>query len=138
MTYVKVPRRWDLQCINHHKSLYMDYEIGRSMAKFSDLTLVSVEGDEFPAHKFVLSARSPVFDRMFASDHFVEAKNSRVVIADISSEVMRCFLAYLYSGDINLVPYFAVELLEIAHKVCSGSKDPGLRILKPKFWVSKF
>ena len=126
MTYTKGqgPRN-----IKHHELMGNDFETGRAAAKFSDLMLVSADGAEFPAHKFVLSALSPVIDRMFTSDQFVESKNNRVEIEDISSEVMKPFLAYLYSGDTTSVKDCALELLEIAHKVWVGSLGPNLGTL---------
>ena len=105
------------QSTKHHDALINEFDSGRSMGKFSDLILVSADDEEFPAHKFVLSTRSSVFDRMFASDQFVEAKSNRVEIKDISSEVMKPFLAYLYTGDATLVENFVLELFEAAHKV---------------------
>ena len=109
--------------MKHQEGLAIDLESGRSLAKFSDVILQSADGEEFPAHKFVLSTRSSVFDRMFTSDQFVESKNNRVEIEDVSGEVMKPFLDYLYSGDTTSVKDYALELFEIADKVCSGSLD---------------
>ena len=113
------------QSIKHHELMGIDFESGRAGAKFSDLILVSSDSQEFPAHKFVLSTRSTVFDRLLASDQFVEAKNNRVKIEDISGEMMKPFLAYLYAGDTTLVKGCAMELLKVAHKVYVLDRYPG-------------
>ena len=80
-----------------------------------------MDGNEFKAHKLILSARSSVFERMFTSGQFVESKNNRVQIDDISKEVMEPLLQYIYGGDVTQVKQFEVdpllELFEAAHKV---------------------
>lgn len=72
---------------------------------------------EFPAHKAILAARSPVFDAMFSHEEVTEVTQRRVVIKDIASEVMEPLLAYLYSGDTREVGRYSVELLAAADKV---------------------
>ena len=56
----------------------------------SDVTL-EVEGQELPAHKAILAARSPVFKAMF-EHKMSEALEGKVVIDDISLPVMRDLL----------------------------------------------
>lgn len=86
-------------------------------SRFSDVLLVSSDGVDFPAHKAILAARSPVFDAMFSHEEVSEVTERRVVIEDISSEVMEPLLAYLYSGDTKDVGRYSVELLAAADKV---------------------
>lgn len=55
------------------------------------------DGQTIGAHVSILSARSPVFSAMFQSD-MVESQTRRVIITDISTEVFRQLLIYLYTG----------------------------------------
>jgi len=57
----------------------------------SDITLVANDGEEFPAHSLILASRSPVFAAMFEHE-MKEKKEKRVIIDDLSSEVVACLL----------------------------------------------
>jgi len=50
---------------------------------------------------FVLEARSPVFQRMFATE-MKEAKDNVVEISDIGEEPMKAFLSYIYTGKLGV------------------------------------
>lgn len=65
----------------------------------SDACLV-VCGKEFPAHKCVLSARSPVFEAMFQHDT-AEKKSGRIVIDDLKPDRFQDFMEYLYTGRVE-------------------------------------
>lgn len=82
---------------------------------FSDATL-KVEEKEFKVHKAILSARSPVFARMFESD--MEEKLSGCVrIEDTCSAVMEKALSYMYTGKIvDLTMAHAPDLYRVADK----------------------
>jgi len=83
-------------------------------ANMSDVCLVAGK-KEFPCHKLILSARSPVFAAMFAHDT-TEANQGRVDITDIEPEVCEQMLKYIYSGKhFDLEPY-AQELFIAADK----------------------
>jgi len=82
----------------------------------SDVTL-QVGEDSFPAHKAILSARSPVFASMF--DHDMIEQNSNVVeITDMDALVMHHFLHFLYTGELGaaLDVQMAKDLFIIADK----------------------
>lgn len=80
-------------------------------------------------HKFILSARSSVFEKMFSHKEMAENRNKKVNITDISPEVMEHFIAYIYSGNIDAVTKYSTELLEAADKVFSTFI---LILVKPK------
>ena len=69
----------------------------------------------FPAHQFVLSARSPVFARMF-QNNMKENKENSVDITDIKSGVFEVGLKYIYTGRVSGVETFAYELFSFADK----------------------
>lgn len=69
------------------------YESGLS----PDITF-SVGEKNLRAHKGILSARSPVFAKMFEQDMLENATNN-VMIEDIDFHVFNCFLLFLYTGE---------------------------------------
>ena len=70
----------------------------------------------FSAHRFILSARSPVFTAMFNSD-MTEANTGTVEINETNPDVFEIFLKFLYTG--TLEPFSLAEdkqLLALADK----------------------
>ena len=67
----------------------------------SDMKIIC-DGQEFPCHKFILSARSDVFRTMFASPLKLNEKEESVLeIPDVSAETMKTFLQFIYKDDIE-------------------------------------
>lgn len=81
---------------------------------FSDVTIISSEGDEFKAHKSILSARSEVFAGMFRCN-LSEATTNRVPIDDVDAETMRELLSFIYSAK-ETPKNLAAKLLPIADR----------------------
>ena len=65
----------------------------------SDLKILCDE-KEFPAHRFILSVRSPVFKTMFASN-FTETTSKTLPIEDTDAETMEKFLRFLYTDQLK-------------------------------------
>ena len=63
----------------------------------SDVTLVAGRSN-FRAHKAILSARSPVFARMF-QHRMIENTMNRVNITDIKPEILQVVLRFIYTDD---------------------------------------
>ena len=63
----------------------------------SDLKIVC-DQREFPVHKLILSARSPVFKAMFGSN-FVEATSKTLQIEGTDGITMKKFLHFLYTDE---------------------------------------
>ncbi|GBM32449.1 Speckle-type POZ protein-like B [Araneus ventricosus] len=82
---------------------------------FADVTLKC--GDiSIPAHKNILSARSPVFAAMFANP-MEESRENEVDITDIDISILRAFLIYMYTGKTSdLTVSSAADLLFAAAK----------------------
>lgn len=89
---------------------YFSSEFGQH---HSDITLMA-DGQLLPAHKNMLAARSSVFRAMF-SNPMLENKSGQVEIQDTKPDVLRQFLAYIYSANIPDLSY-AEELLIVADK----------------------
>ncbi len=83
---------------------------------FADVILQS-GGEQFPAHKALLTARSPVFAAMFEHPTTKESMEGRVVIEDVSAEVLHLLLTFLYTGAVDFKSEnLTVELLAAADK----------------------
>ncbi|XP_017494731.1 PREDICTED: speckle-type POZ protein-like, partial [Rhagoletis zephyria] len=67
------------------------------------------------AHKTIICARSPVFAAMF-SNECKESKENKVTISDISVEVFKEVLQFIYTNHVNQMEEYAMELLIAADK----------------------
>ena len=65
----------------------------------SDLKIVC-DQREFPVHKLILSARSPVFKAMFGAN-FAEANSKTFQIEDTDGATMEKFLHFLYTDELR-------------------------------------
>ncbi|CAL1296284.1 unnamed protein product [Larinioides sclopetarius] len=70
----------------------------------------------FPAHKIILSTRSPVFKAMFTSN--MKEKSSKIVdIEDMDDDTVHRMLLYIYTADIEDLHWeSALQLYEAADK----------------------
>ncbi|CAE7357468.1 bath-42 [Symbiodinium sp. CCMP2592] len=71
---------------------------------------------EFKVWSFLLAQWSPVFEKMIASDNYVESQRAEVVIQDFSASAVEIFLRFLYSGSIEGSATAMVEVAAIADK----------------------
>ena len=79
-----------------------------------DVTFV-IREREFPGHKLILSARSPVFAAMFQHDMKESALN-RVEIADIEPDIFQALLRFMYTDQVDLTIEKAIALLAAANR----------------------
>ena len=101
----------------HLDKLTLDLSSLLTNADSSDVVLVAGDGEELPAHKLILSARSPIFAAMFSFDS-KEKQDSRVEIPDVSSDTLKSMLKYIYSGQIDESENLdQLELFQVADKV---------------------
>ncbi|KAF8787839.1 TD and POZ domain-containing protein 1 [Argiope bruennichi] len=99
----------------HPPALVIDMKSMYKDGIFSDMVL-RTSTQSFPVHKSILSARSPVFRRMFSSD--MKEKNSRHVdITDIDDDTVHRMLLYIYTDSLeNLLYESASKLYTAADK----------------------
>ncbi|XP_060064966.1 BTB/POZ domain-containing protein 6-like [Ylistrum balloti] len=82
----------------------------------SDVTfIVGIDKERISAHKLVLFSRSPVFYAMFEGPL---AEQGEITIPDISEEIFRMFLRYLYTDTMHLSVETVVPILYVARKYC--------------------
>ncbi|CAL1298355.1 unnamed protein product [Larinioides sclopetarius] len=76
-------------------------------------TKLQTDTETFPAHRCVLSARSPVFKKMFTTDMKEKAGES-INIPDISSDTIRRMLQFLYTDCTGVLDLQSAKDLYIA------------------------
>uniref|UniRef100_A0A671FLR5 Inhibitor of Bruton tyrosine kinase n=1 Tax=Rhinolophus ferrumequinum TaxID=59479 RepID=A0A671FLR5_RHIFE len=81
-----------------------------------DVTIISVDGKEFPCHKCVLCARLEYFHSMLSSS-WIEASSCAALEMQIHSDILKVILDYLYTDEavvIKVTLKNAAMLLEFA------------------------
>ena len=84
-------------------------------ARFSDIVFY-VRGRQFPAHKVVLAARSPILLSMFEEQQAPSRNNQRIEVKEIEPDVFQQALKYIYTGQVDHLETMAAPLLAIADK----------------------
>lgn len=85
-----------------------------------------------PAHRAVLISRSPVFRAMLENE-MEESRSGMIKINDVSYDVLRSFVHYLYTAEVLLDEHMACELLILAEKY----QVKHLKAFCEKFMTSK-
>ena len=114
--------------------LSTDIESMLDTGRFSDC-VIACGGQEFPCHKFILAARSSVFDAMFSHDMEEQIRN-RVEIKDLDVNIVQGMIDYIYSGQVIELESKASGLITAAEKydlqelkqmcvtsLCNGIRD---------------
>ncbi|KAK4490145.1 hypothetical protein RD792_000802 [Penstemon davidsonii] len=92
---------------------------------FSDVVLVATgttdsagvqcSSPSIPAHRAVLTSRSPVFRAMLENE-MEESLSGTIKISDVSYDALRSFVNYLYTAEACLDEHMACDLLVLAEK----------------------
>jgi len=99
----------------YHKQLFKDMN-HVFLNKNNGYDIIIKCGDNaFYCHKYMLSARSPVFQAMFISD-MVETKSGTVKVEDVQPDVMTEILQYVYTGCTLNIDKHAKAILAAAEK----------------------
>ena len=122
---VKLPREANLQ------ELAADLDSFFLRSTLTDIVLYA-EGQAINAHKAVLAARSPVFQKLFEK---ITSENRPpvILINDLSFEVVQELVSYAYSGSVKTV---SLELLAAAERygvkglkrICAGELTKRLSV----------
>lgn len=81
----------------------------------SDVTFL-VDGEYLAAHRLLLSLRSDVFETMFYGMGRKQDDDEIIQIVDVSLEIFRQILIYIYTDETHLNSGNVVEILYTAHK----------------------
>jgi len=76
----------------------------------SDFTFI-IDNEKIHVNKFILSARSPVFSRMFSSEFKEKHQNQQRLQTTFSKEAFKELIRYIYIGDVRELSKHALELL---------------------------
>ena len=79
----------------------------------TDVTFIFGEEESLGAHRFILSARSPVFAAMFNSG-MIESRTGRVEMKNVDVQLFRNFLKFLYTGRLDISGGRHEDLLALA------------------------
>ena len=104
-------------------ALREDYATLRRSLFMSDVTIVC-EGERFPAHKLILSARSKVFAAMFSQKIRIEEQQQEVDIKVLDMLTMERLLTFLY--DATLAEDIPFEEYVKLHKAANEYQVPSL------------
>jgi len=75
-----------------------------------DVTLKSADGKEIHAHKCVLSSHSEYFESMFIGG-FKETTQDVIQINDISGDVLKNVIDFMYTGELVTIEEDNVEVM---------------------------
>ena len=93
------------------------FEDLRNLAEYSDVTLVSGDGEAIEAHKVVLAASSPVFQNILRQTK--QHPHPMIFLRSVKSVDILAILDFVYKGEANVLseylePFFAIaEELEL-------------------------
>ena len=84
-------------CVELMKRLNMQ----RQQSYFCNITLVAKEGNEFKAHRNVLSAASPFFSKLLQSE-MKEEEEGVIRFEEISKSILSDVLEFIYTGSVEV------------------------------------
>ena len=106
--------------------------IHRKQDYLCDITLVSIDNIEFKAHRNVLSAASPYFDKLLQSN-MKENREGIVRFEEISGSVLKDVLEFIYSGTVDVTQENAEKLIAAGnYLIIPGLKTASGRFLERK------
>jgi len=74
-----------------------------------------VEDQEFPAHKNILSFRSPYFKNAFSSN-MIESHSNVISIENVKAKVFKALLKYIYVEDFEIEDEILEDLFKLSHE----------------------
>ena len=113
-----------LFCVELMKRLNMQ----RQQSYFCNVTLVAKEGNEFKAHRNVLSAASPFFSKLLQSE-MKEKEEGVIRFEEISKSVLSDVLEFIYTGNVEINEKNAGDLIIAADYLLLES----LKIISGRF-----
>ena len=84
--------------------------IQRQQSYFCNITLVAKEGNEFKAHRNVLSAASPFFSKLLQSE-MKEREEGVIRFEEISKSILSDVLEFIYTGSVEINEKNAKDLI---------------------------
>ena len=97
-------------------SLKNDLSTLLDTSNYADVTIKVADGAEFRAHKFMLSARSKVFQAMLNDQQMIEAQTNTVSLLDVDPAVFEQVLKFMYTDECDLSGQFPEALLPLGDR----------------------
>ena len=97
----------------------------RDDSSLFDVTLVSSDQKQVPAHRLVLSACSEFFKNIFENNS--KNNNPFIILENIRFEEVNFLLDYVYQGEVNIFQDGLGRFLEIAKRFKLDGLVPGFR-----------
>lgn len=97
--------------IKNKSNLKMDLEKALFNEELSDFTFI-IQNEKIHVSKFILSARSPVFNRFFNSEFKEKHQNQQVLKTTLSNHAFKELIRYIYTGDVHDLSKHAFQLLQ--------------------------
>ena len=111
-------------CVELMKRLNMQ----RQQSYFCNITLIAKEGNEFKAHRNVLSAASPFFSKLLQSE-MKEEEEGVIRFEEISKSILSDVLEFIYTGSVEVDEKNAWDLIIAADYLLLES----LKIISGRF-----
>ena len=111
-------------CVELMKRLNMQ----RQQSYFCNITLIAKEGNEFKAHRNVLSAASPFFSKLLQSE-MKEKEEGVIRFEEISKSILSDVLEFIYTGSVKINKKNARDLIIAADYLLLES----LKIISGRF-----
>ncbi|XP_061397832.1 uncharacterized protein LOC133333531 [Musca vetustissima] len=92
-------------------SLALRYEQLLASEKYYDCVFLCAGHEEIRCHKLILATASPVFEAMFFGP--ISEKQNCIDILDMSSDIFRLMISYIYTGRVNLHHLTLEEAIEL-------------------------
>lgn len=99
--------------IRRDESLLKTFDSLLLNKQLSDVTFV-VEGTKIAAHRFLLAARSSVFEAMFYGP--LKSDTETVTITDCYLDIFQTVLMYIYTNDVDIHKNNVIPVMITAHK----------------------
>ena len=82
--------------------------------EFSDITLVSEDGDQLEAHKVILSITSPFFANLLKKNR---QQHQLIYMRGVKSETLAAVVDFLYLGEANVFEENLENFINLAHEL---------------------
>ncbi|KAM8934537.1 kelch-like protein 23 [Pelodytes ibericus] len=100
----------------HHVDFLESFRTFYKEGLFTDVTLVSSSGQNFPCHKAALAACSHYFKVMFTAD-MKEKSNGQIKLSGVDDTILEALLNYTYTAQIRITAKNVQCLLQAADQL---------------------
>ena len=83
----------------------------KGQSEFTDVTLVTGDGQQMDVHRLILSAFSPVLRTMFGQK---SSPSTLLFLRGVSSKCLTDILGFMYLGEVNILEEDLPEFLAVA------------------------